>query len=207
MQKSFQTSAASTCLLVSLLLTSSCSTFRSGSGSRATSDAPASSRPAKWAQPLSSPGLPNLHQVSDDIYRSAQPTAEGYLAAHQLGIRSVLRLRVVTSRHDPAAAGLKVFDLPFNAWSVNDDVVLHAMRILSHAHRDGPFLVHCQHGADRTGLIVAMYRIIFEDWPREDAIAELTEGDFGFHPIFVNIPQYIRTVDIEKFKELIKDWQ
>jgi len=163
--------------------------------------------PAQWARPLSHPGLPNFHQVNDVLYRSAQPSAEGYAAAAKLGIKAVLRLRSASDKSESNqwinAAGLALHDVPMTAWNIGDDDVIQAMRILRHARRDGPFLVHCLHGADRTGLVCALYRVLFENWNREDAIAELTGGGFGFHPLFANIPHYVRTFDAEKIKAAV----
>ncbi len=64
-------------------------------------------------------------------------------------------------------------------------------------------LIHCKHGADRTGLIVALYRIVFEGWDKISAIEELKNGGYGFHSIFINIPEYIEDIDIEQLKNSI----
>jgi len=58
--------------------------------------------------------------------------------------------------------------------------------------------VHCQHGADRTGMMTAIYRIAVEGWSKEDAIKEMTEGGFGFHAIWKDLPVYVRTLDVER---------
>ena len=55
-----------------------------------------------------------------------------------------------------------------------------------------PVLVHCQHGADRTGTMCAMYRIIHEGWSADDAIDEMENGGYGYHSIWVNLPRFIR---------------
>ena len=167
----------------------------------------AAERPARWARPLNRPGLPNLHQVNDVLYRSAQPAGDGYAAAAELGIKAVLRLRTTDDKGAldqlAAGAGLVIYDMPMAAWDIDDDDVIQAMRLLRHARGDGPVLVHCLHGADRTGLVCAVYRILFEGWSREDAIAELTGGGFGFHPLFANIPHYLRTFEVEKIKAAV----
>ena len=36
-----------------------------------------------------------------------------------------------------------------------------------------PVFVHCKHGADRTGTMVAFYRILFEGWSKDEAIREM----------------------------------
>ena len=45
----------------------------------------------------------------------------------------------------------------------------------------GPFFVHCQHGSDRTGVCIAAYRIVVQGWTKQDAIREMTGGNYGFH--------------------------
>lgn len=49
------------------------------------------------------------------------------------------------------------------------------------AEAETPVLVHCSHGADRTGLVCALYRIHFQNWEKEEALAEMLEGGFGYH--------------------------
>ena len=60
--------------------------------------------------------------------------------------------------------------------------------------RDNPVLVlvHCQHGADRTGTMCALYRILRQDWKVEDAITEMKDGGYGYHSIWFHLPRFIR---------------
>lgn len=50
-------------------------------------------RPESWAQPVEVGGVRNLHKVSDDLYRSAQPKAESLQGRADLGITTVLSVR------------------------------------------------------------------------------------------------------------------
>lgn len=61
-------------------------------------------------------------------------------------------------------------------------------------------LIHCQHGADRTGLVSALYRMVYQGWTREQALDELQHGGYGFHPIWQNITNYLKNVDVERLK-------
>lgn len=45
-------------------------------------------------------------------------------------------------------------------------------------------VVHCWHGSDRTGAVIAAYRIVQQGWSQHDAIDEMINGGYGFHPIF-----------------------
>ena len=60
-----------------------------------------------------------------------------------------------------------------------------------------PVLVHCQHGADRTGSMIAVYRVIVQGWSKDDAIREMKEGGYGFHRIWGNLPEWIENLDID----------
>jgi len=42
-----------------------------------------------------------------------------------------------------------------------------------------PVLIHCEHGEDRTGLIVMAYRVAFCRWSKDEAMAEALR--FGYH--------------------------
>jgi protein tyrosine/serine phosphatase len=64
-----------------------------------------------------------------------------------------------------------------------------------------PVFVHCQRGADRTGMVCAMYRITVCGWTKEEAIRELKDGGFGFNPAWKNIVRYIEKADVEKIRK------
>jgi protein tyrosine/serine phosphatase len=81
--------------------------------------------------------------------------------------------------------------------------VVQAMRLMQAAMTLGPVLVHCHHGADRTGLICALWRILYEGWSRQSAIDEMIEGGYGFHPVWSNIPRYLRAVDLTDLRDRI----
>jgi protein tyrosine/serine phosphatase len=87
-------------------------------------------------------------------------------------------------------------------WHVTDEQVIDVMMVLSRTE-DGPFLIHCNHGSDRTGLMAAMYRILEQGWSREDALAEMTEGGYGFHSIWSNISRFVREADLEELRATI----
>ena len=81
--------------------------------------------------------------------------------------------------------------------------IFEVMRLLYHGLETGPVLVHCHHGADRTGLIIALYRLLSQGWSREAAIDELIHGGYGFHPIWANIPRYLQSADLSDLRSRI----
>ncbi len=160
-------------------------------------------RPSNWAVMVKSSELMNLFKVSDDIYRSEQPDKDAFIELNKMGIKSVLNLR--TTETDDEAIGklpIKPYLVAMDAGGVSDKDIIAALKVIKSAPK--PLLVHCRHGSDRTGVVVAMYRIVFQGWSKEDALNELLNGGFGFHEYYKNIPEYIKKVDVEKIKEGIK---
>jgi protein tyrosine/serine phosphatase len=160
----------------------------------------AAERPAQWAVPMKLEGVDNLNKIDDNLYRSQQPTKAGMKNLEKMGIKTVINLRALHSDKNKIK-GTKLLneELSVNTWQIEDKNVVDVLRILR-KKENGPFLIHCQHGADRTGLMSAMYRIVEQGWSKEAAIKELTEGGYGFHSIWTNIIDYIKNVDIEKIK-------
>ena len=158
---------------------------------------------AKWARPMDLPGLPNLHKVSDDLYRGAQPSAEGMRQLETLGVKTVVNLRSSHSDRDELQETSLAYEhIEMTPWNPESEDVVRFLQIVSNSH-SVPVFVHCQHGADRTGLMCAVYRITVQDWSKEEAIVEMTEGGFGFHEIWNNLPSYIRKLDFEEMKRHI----
>jgi protein tyrosine/serine phosphatase len=173
-----------------------------GSASRESGSAtPAAERPAEWAQPIAGPdSLPNLHKVSDALYRGAQPDQEGFAELKALGIRTVVNLR--TFRGEGRAvqdAGLEYVKIPMQAWRTEDEDFDEFLRVVSDPRRQ-PVFVHCRHGADRVGLSVAIYRVALQGWSKEAALEEMTRGGFGFHERYDNLIEYLRELDVEAMK-------
>ena len=158
-------------------------------------------RPESWAKPIKAEHLKNFYRLDEKVYRSAQPGKKGFRELEQLGVRNVLSFRDYHSDEDAKGTALKLFRVKMEAGEITDDKVVDALRIIKQS--DGPILIHCWHGSDRTGLISAMYRIVFQNWTKEDAIEELMKGGYGYHSLYKNIPEYIGKVDIEMIKKLV----
>ncbi len=161
----------------------------------------AETRPDTWAQPVAAAGAPNLHKVSDTLFRSAQPTAEGFQNLKDLGVVTVVNLRSFNSdRAEIGATGLAYEHLTMKAWHPERKEIVRFLQIVTDSRRT-PVLVHCQHGADRTGTMSAIYRIVVEGWSKEEALREMQDGGYGFHRIWSNLPDWISELDVEAIRQ------
>ncbi|MDR2863388.1 MAG: tyrosine-protein phosphatase [Puniceicoccales bacterium] len=157
---------------------------------------PVESRPATWAQPASLPAPGNFYQVDEAIFRSAVPGAEHIAALRKAGIRTILNLR--GEEGDTAAfqsAGFVTRQYPMGAGRVTQADLVAVLKIIRESPK--PVLVHCWHGSDRTGFIIAGYRVVHQGWTKEEAVRELRGGGFGFHYVFANIPATVNALDVE----------
>lgn len=160
----------------------------------------AAARPAKWAQPVPATSVKNLYKVNDEIYRSAQPERKGFEELRALGVASVINMRHDHSDAEfVAGLGFNLVEIPMTARGFTEADVVKVLKAVRDAPK--PVLVHCMHGADRTGVVMAMYRIVFEGWTKEDALAEMKKGGFGFHWYYFNIPSFIKKADVARIRE------
>jgi protein tyrosine/serine phosphatase len=158
---------------------------------------------SNWAEPVSLEGVSNLFRITPMLYRSEQPTALGMQNLEKFGIRTVINLRRFNDdAKEAAGTGLRTERVKMVTWDVDDKHVIAVMRMLRDP-ANGPYLIHCQHGADRTGLMSAMFRVLNQGWTVDEAIAELQGGGFGYHSMWSNILRYVRSADIEKLRAAI----
>lgn len=148
------------------------------------------------------PGLTNFAQVSPNLYRGAQPTAEGFGALKKMGIKTVVSLRTLHSDRDLLqGTGLRYAHFQCKAWHPEEEDVVKFLKLMQDP-ANHPVFVHCQQGSDRTGMMVTVYRITTEGWTPDAAMAELP--NFGFHPIWTEIKEYLSQVDAAALKKKVE---
>ncbi len=157
----------------------------------------------------------NLHEVDKHLYRSAQPPDSRAFHAlnQQLGIDTVLNLRTLHSDlyflcdlHRNCVAELSPFSERIDPGGPTYNSVVRALGdIRASILRQRTVLVHCEFGSDRTGLIVALYRILYQHWCREAAITEMKQKAFGFHVVWTGIERFILEANFTQMKLDVAD--
>ena len=122
--------------------------------------------------------LPNFQKVDDHVFRGAQPTDSGFKDLAQLGIKTIIDLRDV-GEHSQANEekvvtdlGMRYVSIPMQGMSTPKISQVAAVLALLNDTASGPVFVHCKRGADRTGTVIAVYRIAHYSWDNKKALSE-----------------------------------
>ncbi len=146
-------------------------------------------------------GLDNFHQVDTRLYRGAQPTATGMLNLRKMGIRTVVNLRTSdTDAEMVRASDLEYYRVPMLPWLPRESHVVAWLRIVVEQQKRGAVFIHCRQGADRTGMMVAVYRVVVNGWSKEDALREMTQGGFHHHRIWKDLRTYVERMDVASIR-------
>ena len=150
-----------------------------------------------FAEPVSIPGIPNFHQVNENIFRGAQPSNDAWEHLAKMGVKVVIDLRRDgEDEHSAAqeakaveAAGMRFVHVPMKG--VVAPTEAQVTKVLGIFHSGEKVFVHCKKGKDRTGTVVACYRILHDKWENNKALAEAKS--LGMHWIEVGMKNYIRS--------------
>ena len=152
-----------------------------------------------WGDDSIANPIPNFHSVDGHVFRGAEPHADGMIYLHQIKIRTDIDLEAfpdpvgdekaealpdINFDHQPILALPSV--LGYLA-PVNDGEVDKILATMADP-ASWPVFVHCQHGEDRTGMIVALYRVMTGEKTPQDAYNEALS--YGIHPYYTNFVRY-----------------
>jgi len=144
---------------------------------------------------LSIRGVENAGKISDFLYRGAQPRGEGYAELKKLGISIVVDLRnskpikseggETREQLKVQAAGMRYVEIPTNAFFGPTEAKVATFLQLLHDNPNEKVFVHCYFGDDRTGVMVATYRIAIDHWTSDEAYNEMRAYHFHKHLILM----------------------
>ncbi|MCU1340117.1 MAG: hypothetical protein JWO19_5698 [Bryobacterales bacterium] len=142
-----------------------------------------------WATAMAgsdSKELPNFQVVNDHVYRGGQPTDAGLKSLAQRGIKTVIDLRLPDEHSIPyeqrvvEANGMRFVSVPMKGLSApTEQQVSKVLGVLEDSD-SWPVFVHCRRGADRTGTILACYRISHDHWQNQKALDEAKTYGISF---------------------------
>lgn len=157
---------------------------------------------SRWATSVKQDA--NLYRIDDKLYRSEQPVADDGDTIERLGIKSVINLRYFDRNDNDTHLknrGLTLFNRPLRSWRIKSEDIAQTLYLIEKQQRQGAVLIHCYHGADRTGLISGMYRIIYQGWTVADAKEEMLHGPYGYHSIWKNIANLFTEKTVKQVRQ------
>mgnify|MGYP001617255545 CR=1 FL=1 len=146
--------------------------------------------------------IPNLRQVNPQLYRGGEPKKLGWDKLKSLGIKSIVNLEEKrpgdsNEKRTAESLGIKVYCLPLSLYSVpSEEQVLMFLGIVLTPDNQ-PVFIHCNNGRDRTGVMIAMYRVVVNGWTIKDAYGEATSLGYW--------PYYGEDAPLKKFIHQLKD--
>ncbi len=132
-------------------------------------------------------GVANLGRVNPRLYRGGQPSEAGFVSLKRLGVDQIVSFTIgdqsiADESRRVRALGMSYLSLP---WSATREPTADQVATFLALFRQYPgrtIFVHCWQGADRTGVMVALYRITFDHWSAAHALDEMKA--FHYHVLF-----------------------
>ena len=130
-------------------------------------------------------GIHNAGKINEVLYRGAQPRKPGFAQLKKLGVTTIVNLRredrskINWERREVEELGMRFVHIPVGGWAPPSQEQVAEFLALFRNHPGEKIFVHCRFGDDRTGVLVATYRVAVERWSAEQAIKEMYF--FGFN--------------------------
>ena len=192
----FFSSLCKTFLAVCLLFTAPCP-----ANPQIVANAPAQPATARAsfgapAEKLKLAGVPRAGKINDVLFRGAQPSAQGLAELKKLGITTIVDLRgnrgpVASERREVESLGMRFIDIPVLGWSAPSNAQVAQFLKLFKEDPQQKVFVHCYYGEDRSGVMVAAYRIAQQNWTADQAIAEMYSFGFHYH-LYPGMKSYVQ---------------
>jgi protein tyrosine/serine phosphatase len=130
-------------------------------------------------------GINNFFQVDGHVYRGAQPTKAGFEYLAKIGVKTVLDLRESGKRAEEeeqtvTALGFKYVNIAMSGLTPPTEDQISKILALLEGTSTGAVFVHCMRGADRTGAVIAAYRIDHDHWTNDRALEEAKSEGMSF---------------------------
>jgi len=159
-----------------LLLASSCATTDAqdtdGSPPQPSADSPSSV--------ISKKLIPDFVEVTPTLYRGAQPRKHGFEALAKIGVQIVVDLRGDRKgeRKEVTRLGMQYVPMHWQCSFPKDKVFAKFLTLIQN-NPGKKIFVHCRVGDDRTGMMIAAYRMAFEAWGAKQAMVEMQKYGFS----------------------------
>ncbi|HXW93955.1 MAG TPA: dual specificity protein phosphatase family protein [Terriglobales bacterium] len=131
------------------------------------------------------PGLPNFGRVTDTLYRGAQPDPGGFRVLKEMGVGIVVNFRddrreIAAEKRQVESLAIRYVSIPWNARDDPSSAQVVQFFELVRTNPKTKIFVHCRRGADRTGAMIAAYRIAVEHEAVTEAVSEMRQFHYDW---------------------------
>ncbi len=145
--------------------------------------------------------IPQVRLVAPGILRGGQPTPAGLIALQKAGVKTIINLRnnpiyVPQEEDECRRLGVTMFSIPMDGVLPPSNAQIHEFLKIVQSQANLPVFIHCQHGQDRTGAMIGIYRIEAENWTAGQAYKEMLQN--GFHPALIGLADAVFTYEQSK---------
>ena len=149
-------------------------------------------------------GVPNFGQVTPTLYRGAQPSDKGFQSLAKMGIDVIVDFRgwsVDQEKHEAAERHIKLVLLSWDCRHPPDQIAARFLQILKE-NSGKKIFVHCYGGIDRTGTMIAVYRMAEQGWTEPEAMNEMRAFGYAFmHHVWCHAAE----VYVKKFPQAMQE--
>jgi protein tyrosine/serine phosphatase len=148
----------------------------------------------------------NFQNFGPGLFRGARPSESALEFLKFLGVKTVVDLQggdkldsslgwiapyvepgekeswITYERNLANSLGMNFLNVPLNSLdqiTVNEGTQIGKLLRFMSDPKNQPVYVHCEHGKDRTGLVVALYRVYYQNWSRRSAYNEMIQMGHG----------------------------
>jgi protein tyrosine phosphatase (PTP) superfamily phosphohydrolase (DUF442 family) len=132
--------------------------------------------------------LPNYREVNSEIARGGQPTPDGFRNLAAMGVRTIVDLRGSGERSESeralvTALGMRYVSIPMSSVRPPTTQEMSRMFEVLNDRSAAPTFVHCRRGADRTGTVLAVYRMEHDRWTNRQALREARRYGMSWYQV------------------------
>ena len=140
--------------------------------------------------------LPNCYRIHETLFRGGQPGLKGLKHLQKLGVKTVINLRSFESNMSyQAKLDLEFVHLPVNLYRLKETTIIQFLKTIATSKQ---VFIHCFHGSDRTGMFIAIYRMVFLNWSKEAALEEMMKKEYGFHACCKHLIDFVKKLNIRE---------